>query len=324
MVSVVVSGAQGRTGRRVVAELEQHPDVERVVALDVAPPSAELKRSFEGADAVVHLGWATSIGAVLDAAGSAGVRTFVYRSSAAVYGAWSDNQVPLTEDVPLRPNPGFSFAIEHAEAERRVSEWRDDHPGSTAAILRTAPVLSPGGESWESTTLGRPSRLRRGEALPPVQFLHVDDAASAFVHAVLRGLDGAYNVAPDGHVGGETARALASSGLTIPLPDRLAGPAGRWAWRMGWGGAPPAAGPYLVHPWVVANDRLTATGWSPVHTNEEALVDARKGSWWRELSPKRRQELALGVVGVTLAALGAGAFVAVRAARRRSRVTAVG
>ncbi len=318
MVSVAVSGAQGRTGRRLVTVLEREPGIERVSAVEATAPAAELKAAFAGQDVVVHLGEATAIGAVLDAAGSAAVQSFVYRSSATVYGAWSDNPVPLTEEVALRPNPGFSFAIEHAEAERRVAEWRDDHPGVRVAVLRTVPVVASGGESWESATLGRPSSLRRGEVLPPTQFLDVDDAAAAFVHAVRQRLDGTFNLAPDGHVSGETARALASSGLTLPLPERAAALAERWAWRLGWGGAPSAAVPYLMHPWVVANDRLVATGWSPVHTNEEALVAAREGSWWRELSPKRRQELALGSLGVGTMGVTAAIVIALRAAARRA------
>jgi nucleoside-diphosphate-sugar epimerase len=283
---------------------------------------AELKRVLDGHDALIHLGAATATGSVLEAAGSASsIRTFVYRSSASVYGAWSDNRVPLTEDVALRPNPSFSFAVEHAEAERRVWEWADGHPSVRIAVLWPAPVVAPGVESWESTTLGRPSGLRRAELLPVVQYLHVDDAASAFAHAlVTEDVRGTFNVAPDGFVSGETARALATSGrVVLPLPDRAAAVAERWAWALGWGGVPAHAVPYLVHPWVVANDRLVATGWTPEHTNEEALVEARKGSWWRELSPKRRQELALSVAGVAGAGLVAGIVVAVRAARRRAR-----
>jgi hypothetical protein len=132
-------------------------------------------------------------------------------------------------------------------------------------------------------------------------------------------LQGTYNVAPDGFISGETSRALATSGrVTVPLPDRAAGVVERWAWRLGWGGAPAEAVPYLVHPWVVANDKLVATGWSPVHTNEEALVAARKGSWWRELSPKRRQELALGAAGAAGVGLTTGVVLVVRAGRRRA------
>jgi nucleoside-diphosphate-sugar epimerase len=316
MVSVVVSGAEGRTGRQLVAYLEADPSVDRVVRL---PPGGELKRLVEGAAAVIHLGAATDVGPVLEAASSASVGSFVYRSSAAVYGAWADNAVPLTEDVPLRPNPGLAFAVEHAEAERLVGEWADDHPDVKVAVLRAVPVVAPAGESWESSTLGRPSSLRRGEALAPAQFLHVDDAASAFVHAWSRGLEGTFNLAPDGWVSGETARALASTGtgVTLPLPDRVAVVAERWAWRLGLGGAPAAASPYLAHPWVVANDRLRATGWAPGFTNEEALVAARKGSWWRELSPQRRQELALGVSGVALAGLVAAIVALVRSSAAR-------
>ncbi len=320
MLRVVVSGAEGRTGRRLVARFQELREVGGVVIVDASSPVAELKSAVEGADVLVHLGFATAIGPVLDAASSASLTSLVYRSSASVYGAWADNRVPLTEDVPIRPNPGFTFAIEHAEAERRVTEWADDHPGVAVAVLRPAPVVAPGRESWESNTLGRPSSLRRSESLPPVQFLHVDDAASAFAHVALGGLAGTFNLAPDSFVSGETARALATNGrLVLPLPDRLAATAERWAWRLGWGGAPAPAVPYLVHPWVVANDKLVATGWDPVHTNEEALVAARQGSWWRELSPKRRQELALSVAGIAAAGVTTAGVVAVGAARRRAQ-----
>ena len=317
-LSVVVTGADGRTGRRLVPLLESSPGVSSVRTIGAVAPAAELKRVMEGATALVHLGAATAIGSVLEAASSVSVDTVVYRSSASVYGAWADNRVPLTEDVALRPNPSFSFAIEHAEAERRVAEWREDHPGVRVCVLRPVPVVAPGDESWESNVLGRPSSLRRAESLPVVQYLHVDDAAAAFLHALEAKLDGTFNVAPDGYVSGETARALAHSGLTVPLPDRAAAVAERWAWRLGWGGVPTGAVPYLVHPWVVANDKLVATGWAPANTNEEALVAARKGSWWRELSPKRRQELALAVAGVGGIGAIAGVVLAVRAARRRA------
>jgi nucleoside-diphosphate-sugar epimerase len=318
MVNVVVSGASGRTGRRLLALLQEHPDVERARAVDAGAPVPELKAALAEADVLVHLGHATAISGVLDAAASSPVSAVIYRSSASVYGAWSDNRVPLTEDVALRPNPGFNFAIEHAEAERLVADWADDHPSVRVAVLRPVPVVAPGRESWESNTLGRPSSLRRSESLPPVQYLHVDDAAAAFAHAATHDdVRGTCNLAPDGFVSGETARALATNGrVTLPLPDRVAAVAERWAWRFGWGGAPAPAVPYLVHPWVVANDKLTATGWRPVHTNEEALVAARKGSWWRELSPKRRQELALSVAGGVGVAAAAATVLGVRRARR--------
>ena len=34
----------------------------------------------------------------------------------------------------------------------------------------------------------------------------------------------------------------------------------------------PAVVPYLAHPWVVANDRMKDAGWTPSHSNEEAIL----------------------------------------------------
>jgi hypothetical protein len=42
---------------------------------------------------------------------------------------------------------------------------------------------------------------------------------------------------------------------------------------MGIGEIPPGVVPYLVHPWVIANDRLRALGWHPEHTNEQTILD---------------------------------------------------
>ena len=66
---------------------------------------------------------------VLEAAGRAGVNRVVRLSSAAVYGAWENNPVPLTEDAVLRPNPGYLPAILDAECERVLAEWANGKDG---------------------------------------------------------------------------------------------------------------------------------------------------------------------------------------------------
>ena len=80
---------------------------------------------------------------VLEAAAGAGIGGIVVVSSAMVYGAWPNNPVPLTEDAPLRPNPGVTFATQKAEIERLVAEWADDHPGLPVAVLRPVTVVGP-------------------------------------------------------------------------------------------------------------------------------------------------------------------------------------
>lgn len=311
--TVLVTGASSPLGERVVSKLRESGAT--VIDAGDTTPS---KTAMGDVDVVIHLARTSMLHGVLDAAAGAGVGSVVVTSSATVYGAWPDNPVPLTEDVSLRPNPGFTFAAEQAEGERLAAEWRDDHPSAKVAILRLVPVLGAEGETWLSATIARPSLVRPADVLPPVQVIHVDDAASAITHAAIQRLDGTFNVSPDGSVPGETARALSAAGVPLPMPEWLAPFAERWAWRLRVGGAPKAAVPYREHPWVVANDRLRATGWKPSYSGEEALVACRKGSWWRELSPKRRQEVALGVTGGVLVTILAAVVIAVRAASARA------
>jgi hypothetical protein len=136
--------------------------------------------------------------------------------------------------------------------------------------------------------------------------VHADDVASAVTTAVERELSGAFNVAPDGWISDERARELAGGVARFTLPARLAGTV-----------VPPDALPYALHPWVVANDRLRAMGWTPTYTNEEALLLASGPTALQRLSPTRRQEVALGGAAVVLAGAAAGIVVVIR--RRISR-----
>ena len=74
----------------------------------------------------------------------------------------------------------------------------------------------------------------------------------------------------------------------------------------------------MLHPWVVAADRLRAEGWTPAVSNEEACVEAHEAGPWATLSPRRRQEIALGVAGVGLVGIVVGAVVVIRRLLRRA------
>jgi nucleoside-diphosphate-sugar epimerase len=317
MRTIAVTGTGTAAGRRVVAELSADPGVASVVSLDDV---ADAKASLHGVDALVVFEAAPDrLRVVLDAAGDAGVRLVVFLSSATVYGAWANNPVPLTEDAPLRPNPGFAFAVERAEAERLVAEWRDDHPGTVTCVLRPAAVVGSGADAVVTRALAGTVGFRAAEAARPVQYLHVDDLVAAVLVALRAGLDGVYNVAPDGWVPDDTARALAGGPARLALPERVARPL-QAAWRaLSPTREVPGVEPYTRHPWVVANDRLVAAGWRPQHSNEEAYVVAGEGSKL-EISPRRRQEVALGAAVVGAAGLVAGAVALLRRRhRRRSR-----
>jgi nucleoside-diphosphate-sugar epimerase len=325
MGAFAVTGTTSPLGARVVAALGQ----DDVVAL--SPDGAAARRDLGGTRCLVSLsvgpgpcpdpgGEAQRLGELrraLAAADEAGVPRVVHLSSAVVYGAGPENAVPLTEEAPLRPDPRFAWAVELAEAERLVAEWRDGGAGRTATVLRPAIVLAPDDEGRLARTLGGLSAPRTAGDRRPVQFVHVEDVAAAVVACATAGepFDGPLNVAPDGWVGDDEAAALSGAALPPPaVPARLV-PAVRRLLRLVRADAtPPGAAAYASHPWVVASDRLRALGWAPAHTNEEAVVATTSCSPLASLPPRRRQELLLAVVGalVTGLLLTVGALVARR------------
>ena len=333
METVVITGADSPLGRRVATLAATDAGVDSVIALCGGPVvglpdrvdvrridlgSDDVKPHLEGAAAVLHL--ATSVPAsptaptqeverarrVFDAAGDAAVPHLVVLSSATVYGAWANNPVPLTEEATLRPNPGFAFAAERAEIERLASEWRDAHPGAVATVFRPARTAGADRREWLVPALRPGPAVPETAEEPPVQFLDLDDLASAIDLGRRRRLSGAFNVAPDGSVPGDQVRSLTGAALKVPLPERVAGRLVRWGFRWGLGPTPPELVPYTLHPWTVANDRLRAQGWSPKVSNEEACVDAFEAGAWATMSPRRRQEIALGVAGAGLAGVVTG------------------
>ncbi len=342
---VVVTGAASALGQRVCALVAGDPAVHRVVALDrrsipapgpsveahqVDLATADLKPLLDGATSVVHLAQCTGpepvageVGdgklarRVLDAASAVGAPHVVMLSSATVYGAWANNPVPLTEDAPLRPNPGVALASEKAELERATAEWRDAHPGSTATTLRPTVTVSGQRNGWLARALARSTPLSLADDEPPGQFLDVADLASAVDLARRQRLDGPHNVAPDGWISGDTIRALAGGAPRVRLPERIALRVAHLRWRWGMAPTPPALLPLTVHPGVIANDRLQGEGWAPTATNEEAYVGAHRAGPWATLSPRRRQELALGAAAAGIIGVALGVASLVRRRRRR-------
>ena len=334
--TVIVSGADGRLGRRVVALLEAAPGPVQVRTVDdEALLGADLKPLLEGADVVVHLASVfrsaldgdpavdraddvTAAQRLLDASGDVGVAHLVLLSSATVYGAWANNPMPLTEDATLRPVPELAFAVQRAEIERRLSEWRHDHPAATATVLRPVPVVGDeGAAGWLARALHEARRVADLEGDPPAQFLHVDDLAGAVALAATARLDGARNVAPDAWLRGSEYTALDAGTPKLRLPEKAGDRVSRVRWRLRLAPTPPGLQPYARHPWVVANDRLRAEGWEPEHSHEEAFVDGTPATALATLSPRRRQEIALGLTGGALAAgAAAGVWALVRRARR--------
>lgn len=319
MTTVAITGATGRIGERVLDLMRTLPSVDRVVAVDLQPPSraeglefrpadvtdrAAVGAALDGADVVVHLASRLDPGGdvqrmrrvnvdgtrhVLDAAAATGARTVVLMSAAAVYGAHPDNDVPLTEDSPLRANPDFPYVEQAREVEQWLAGWRDDHPDVTVTSLRLAMVVGEGIDNvFTEALLGPRLPSVRGHR-PPFQFVHVDDVASAVAHAVEHDLPGAYNVAAEGWLSFDEIAAILGR-RALDVPEEVVFTAVERLGALGLSRLPVGAVHYLIHPWVVSADRLVATGWQPRHSNRDAVA---------ELAAQLGDRLVLGPVSTT-------------------------
>lgn len=344
-VTVVITGAAGAVGTRVVRRLKRDMgkiDIRAVDRLAVGAGDGvevktvdlvvdDLTSAFAGATTIVHL--ATTVypdvddpsatdlelaivRRVLDAASHVGVDHVVVLSTAMVYGAWVGNPVPLTEEAMVRPNPDFGWANVRAAVEVLTLEW-GQAPDRVASVLRPTALVA-------DDVLGQLARVLHAarigiaaEGDPPVQYLHVDDLAGAISTVISSRFDGVANVAPDGWIPPDSLADLEGPTARVRVPSWVARSIAALRSRAGLSPIPPGIVPYTSHSWVVANDRLRTLGWQPKYSNEEAWVVSHEPNALDRLPARRRQELALVATGVAVAGLIAGTMITIRRLRRR-------
>jgi nucleoside-diphosphate-sugar epimerase len=344
---VVVTGAAGAIGRRVVARLADHDDltvlaVDKVSQVDVDLrvdtkqldlAEADLVSLFAGADSVVHLASAMTAGSgqvaeaelelavtrrVLDAMAVVDIGHLLIMSSAMVYGAWTGNPVPLTEAAAVRPNPDFAWARQRARIERLAEEWQAQRNGAAVSILRPTAVVTDDHLGQLARTLHAARVGVAAEGDPPVQYLHADDLANAAVVCVAGRFDGVVNVAPDGWIPPDRLADLEGPTPRVRVPAWVARMVAALRWRFGLAPTPPGVVPYTTSSWVVSNGRLRALGWNAEYSNEEAWVVSHEPSPLERIPAARRQEIALAVAVVSVAAVVLGVVVIVVRMRRRA------
>ena len=200
MSSVLVTGAGGFIGRRVVAEARRAGlDVTSVGRRPLPGRSVvlDLTESLEGlppVDQIFHLAgdYAGADFQVLEQAdlaiarnliewgAKAGVRCWVFASAAEVYGRCRE---PATEDTPVEPR------IPYGRAKLMIESWlanlAERVPRSRFVVLRIGEVYGKEGNLIQELT----TRMRSGfcpwfgDGKVPVSFVHVEDVARSFLAA---------------------------------------------------------------------------------------------------------------------------------------------
>jgi UDP-glucose 4-epimerase len=306
---VALTGAASFLGTNLVGLLEEDDRVQRIVAVDIKPPSTAGKKTrvyevdftqpmtearlaeilaAERVETLVHLAflsspahasaWAhelESVGTmhVLVAARHAQVRKVVMWSQTLLYGAHPTNPNFLSERHPLRASPKEPYFADKIEAEAEATRFAERVNGSIVTVLRTAPILGPTVRNYVTRYLARRLVPTMMGFDPLLQFIHEVDAIAAFKLAVDRDVPGTFNIVGEGVLPLTTVIKLAGR-IAVPIPHPLAQSLVALGWVAQVAEAPPSLLKYLRFLCVADGEKAwERMGFRPAYTTREALLD---------------------------------------------------
>ncbi|MBO8186958.1 SDR family oxidoreductase [Streptomyces spirodelae] len=349
--TVAVTGAATGVGALLTERLAASEEIKQVIALDerrgevseaqwhtldVRDPAIadRLRGDGDPVDVVVHLALDLDLETeaaartaynvrgtqtVLTAAAAAGVRRVVLCTSAMVYGALQDNDVPLSEDAELRATADATGVGDLLEIERLARRAPRAHPGLNVTVVRPTVLVGAGTDTTLTRHFESPRLLVVAGSRPCWQFCHVEDLVTALEYAALERVEGEMVVGCDGWLEQEEVEQLTGM-RRMELPSSVALGAASRLHRLGLTPSPAADLAYTMYPWVVSGSRLHDAGWRPRWTNEEVLAALLEEVSGRHTVAGRRlgrteAATAAGAAGATVALLGTAALV--RRARKR-------
>ncbi len=248
---VAVTGSSGHIGAKLLEHLEEIPGLGKMVAFDLRPLRSPVHNiaayrqdvtqpihgelTKHGVSTLVHLAFAWRSGllrreanavseqnremlnAVTESCRQASVQHLIYVSSHTTYGARRDLPVPVNEEWPQRPAPGFQYAQDNHRAEEVLLEFAEANPDIKVTILRSCQALG----HMTSLALVREFYFTGWVGIsdhnPALQFINDDDLARIICLAILDEVTGVYNVAGGGVAFiRELEQALSSRRMQLP------------------------------------------------------------------------------------------------------------
>src|ERR1043165_521977 len=309
---VLVTGVSRDLGRRFAVSMSAHPDVERVIGVDVVPPRGDLGDvSFvradirnpiiakviakEDVDTVVHM----SVIATPGSAGGRGtmkelnvigtmqllaacqkapsVQHLVVKSTTTMYGASNRDPAMFTEDMEPRRQPRSGYAKDVAEIESYVRGFARRRPDVRVTTLRCANVIG-------AHVVSPLTSYFRLPVVPTVlgydarlQFLHETDLLAVLRHAVCKDVPGTFNIAGDGILMlSQALRRLQRP--TVPMPGFAVGGVGSVLRSARLADFSPEQLSFLTYGRGVDTTRMRQVlGFEPTFTTEEAFADFAAG-----------------------------------------------
>ena len=304
---VAVTGASGYVGAKLLERLEQAPSLRKLVAFDVKPPPVPIHNiavyrkdvaqpiddelNDQGATTLVHLAFNPRRGAnrrevdeirmenletlrsVMASCTRARVGHLIYLSSHTVYGAHSDNPVPIPDDAPMRPSPDHPYGYDKHLCELALGEFAQAQEDIKITVLRSCIVLGHGADSAVTQAFFHPWLLGVLDYNPALQFVYDDDLARVMSIIIQQEISGTFNVAGDGVVHYREMAKIIKSKL-INLPPFLAYPLAQLSWKLHLQRDSTASSLDLVRwPILMGTGKLhKATGYRFWHTALDAMT----------------------------------------------------
>ena len=305
-MNILVTGAAGYIGGKMVKALCGKDWVDTVVGTDIKEPSykhpkyifdiRDIRHALDDIfevreiDTVVHTAYVLppihdkglmeginkgGTKNILSASAKAGVRQILYTSSSTAYGFHEDNDVPLTEESPLRGNDDFTYAKNKKEIEAIFKEFETAHPEIAVSIVRPCFVVGAGFKNPMAEHLRKKLVMLPAKTLP-WQFVHEDDLIDIMVLLLEKQISGTFNVTADGTMTfSEMIKMLGN--IPIPVPWPVIYPLNNLAWYLRLTFVtkfPSPAMRMMVHPWIATSEKLKKeTGYTFKYDTRSAFED---------------------------------------------------
>ncbi|MBI4260149.1 MAG: NAD-dependent epimerase/dehydratase family protein [Actinobacteria bacterium] len=323
---VLITGVSRFLGGHLARRLEQDPDVEYLVGVDLDEPELDLERTeYVRADIrnplVVKILQTTEVDTVVHpnivatpprVGGRAAmkelnvigtlqlfaacqkaerVKRVIVKSTTAVYGADPRDPSLFTEDMSARSVPRTGYSKDSVEVEQYARDFGRRRPDVDLTILRFANFLGPDIETTLTRYFSLPLIPTPLGFDPRIQLIHEEDAIEVLDRAVREHHPGIYNVAADGVVYlSQALRTLGRPPVPVPLP--LVRPLGAVLRRVGLVDYATDQLRFLLYGRVADNGRLKdGFGYRFRHTTRDTLLDfAEKRRLRRLITPERVEE----------------------------------
>ncbi|MEI6375275.1 MAG: NAD-dependent epimerase/dehydratase family protein [Actinomycetes bacterium] len=320
---ILVTGASRHLGGTLARRLAELPDVDRVVGVDVVPPSHDLGladfvradirnpvighvMSSSEIDTVVHMGviatprqaGGRSVMKEINVIGtmqllaacqkSSTMRKLVVKSSTSVYGAGPRDPAMFSEGMDPRDAPRSGWAKDNVEVEGYVRGFSRRRPDVTVTTLRLANIIGPRITTVMTDYFSLP-------VVPTVlghdarlQFVHEDDSIDAIIRATVEDVPGTFNVAGDGVL--MLSQAIRRAGrVTLPIAAPLIPAVGRMTRQMGVADFSSEQVRYLTWGRVVDTTRMRSKlEFEPEFTTLEAFDDFVAARGLNSMLPRER------------------------------------